>query len=110
MVSSWSGGVVRADLPRPQTQHFALGRPALCAIASRCGRALQRVALPSAAFGPAALGAALFLVSDLTLANQLFNGRTLPLVGDVIWLTYGPGQALIVASVAAALQVAHLSA
>jgi YhhN family len=68
------------------------------------------LALQSIAFLPAAIGAALFLASDLILANQLFNGRTFPLVGDVIWLTYGPGQALIVASIAGALQVAHLTA
>jgi hypothetical protein len=54
------------------------------------------------------VGAALFLASDLILANQLFNRKSFPLVGDVIWLTYGPGQALIVASIAAAAQVARL--
>lgn len=58
------------------------------------------VALQSPALIPAALGAILFLVSDLILASQLFAKRAFPLIGDVIWLTYGPGQALIVASVA----------
>jgi hypothetical protein len=58
------------------------------------------VALQSPALVPAALGAILFLVSDLILASQLFAKRTFPLIGDVIWLTYGPGQALIVSSVA----------
>ncbi len=57
------------------------------------------VAFQSANFIPAALGAALFLLSDLILAGQLFAKLTFPLIGDVIWLTYGPGQALIVASV-----------
>jgi hypothetical protein len=58
------------------------------------------VALQSPVLIPAAVGAGLFLISDLILASQLFAGRSFPLIGDVIWLTYGPGQALIVASVA----------
>ena len=33
---------------------------------------------------------------DLILAAQLFSGLAFPLIGDVIWLTYGPAQALIV--------------
>ena len=47
-----------------------------------------------------ALGAALFLVSDLILATQLFNHSHFPLISDVVWLTYGPAQALIVYTVA----------
>lgn len=58
------------------------------------------VALQSSLMAPAAIGAILFLVSDLILARQLFAGRSFPLIGDLIWLTYGPGQALIVGSVA----------
>jgi uncharacterized membrane protein YhhN len=45
------------------------------------------------------LGAALFLFSDLLIAVDLFTKRRFPLMGDVIWLTYGPAQALIVYSV-----------
>lgn len=45
-----------------------------------------------------ALGAALFVVSDLILALQLFRGFDRVGVGDLVWLTYGPAQALIVAS------------
>jgi hypothetical protein len=52
---------------------------------------------------PVALGGALFLASDLILAGELFNGLTFPLIGDVIWLTYGPAQALIVYGTAIAL-------
>jgi hypothetical protein len=54
------------------------------------------LALQSSHFVPLALGAALFLLSDLILAGELFSGLKFPLIGDVIWLTYGPGQALIV--------------
>ncbi|MBW4438078.1 MAG: lysoplasmalogenase [Pleurocapsa minor GSE-CHR-MK-17-07R] len=45
-----------------------------------------------------ALGAILFLLSDLLLAAELFNrARTRGIeTGDAIWLLYGPGQMLIV--------------
>ena len=56
------------------------------------------------------VGAALFLLSDLILAGELFAGLSFPLIGDVIWLTYGPAQALIVYSVASALRVAGVVA
>jgi hypothetical protein len=45
---------------------------------------------------PLALGTGLFLLSDLVVAGSQFrswNSRTLE---DIIWLTYGPAQALIV--------------
>jgi hypothetical protein len=90
----------------PSTLHW-VALPYALLLASVAGL-FSGLALQSAAFVPAALGAALFLASDLVLANQLFNGKQFPLLGDIIWLTYGPGQALVVASVAAALQVAHL--
>lgn len=50
-------------------------------------------------FVPLAAGAALFLLSDLILAGEMFSGLSFPLIGDVIWLTYGPAQMLIVYSV-----------
>jgi hypothetical protein len=43
-----------------------------------------------------AIGAALFLFSDLSIALDLFNGIRFWQHGDLIWLTYGPGQMLIV--------------
>jgi hypothetical protein len=61
------------------------------------------LALQSPRFLPLALGGALFLVSDLILAGQLFSGLSFRLIGDVIWLTYGPGQMLIVYAIGAAL-------
>jgi hypothetical protein len=63
------------------------------------------LAVQAPAFIPLAIGAALFFVSDLILAAQLFNHRHFPLIGDVIWLTYGPAQALIVYAMASALVV-----
>ncbi len=43
-----------------------------------------------------ALGATFFLLSDLILAAELFTGARFHMMGDVIWLLYGPGQMLIV--------------
>ncbi len=64
-------------------------------LASTAGLATS-LALQSSRFVPMAIGAALFLLSDLILAGELFSGLKFPLIGDAIWLTYGPGQALIV--------------
>ena len=61
------------------------------------------LALADGGFIPLALGAALFLLSDLILAGEMFSGLSFPLIGDVIWLTYGPAQMLIVYSVATVL-------
>ncbi|HXX78710.1 MAG TPA: lysoplasmalogenase, partial [Ktedonobacteraceae bacterium] len=63
------------------------------------------LALQSTAFIPMAIGAGLFLLSDLILAAQLFNDIQFPLIGDVVWLTYGPAQMLIVFAVNGALMV-----
>jgi len=52
-----------------------------------------------------ALGGGLFLLSDLILAFRLFGGD-FPMAGEAVWLTYGPGQMLIVYSIGAALWVA----
>lgn len=71
-------------------------------LASTAGLATG-LALQDARFIPLAIGAALFLLSDLILAGELFAGLNFPLIGDVIWLTYGPGQMLIVYSVGYAL-------
>lgn len=54
------------------------------------------LALQHPRFWPMALGAALFLISDLILARGLFRGQRFRLIDDLIWLTYGPGQMLIV--------------
>ena len=47
-------------------------------------------------YAPLALGGVLFLLSDLILAGELFGKAHFPGVGDVVWLTYITGQALIV--------------
>lgn len=78
----------------PTTLHWA-ALPYALLLASTAGFATG-LALQNSAFIPLAMGGALFLASDLILAAQLFNGLSFFLIGDVIWLTYGPGQMLIV--------------
>ena len=53
--------------------------------------------------GWVALGAALFLLSDLILAAQLFRGVRFRWISDVVWFTYGPGQMFIVYGVMIAM-------
>jgi YhhN family len=55
-------------------------------------------------FLPLACGAALFLASDLILACGLFRGG-FPHQAEAVWLTYGPGQMLIVFSVLSAVRL-----
>jgi hypothetical protein len=57
------------------------------------------LALQDGRFIPLAVGAGLFLLSDLILAGEMFSGMVFRLIGDVIWLTYGPAQMLIVYSI-----------
>lgn len=64
-------------------------------LASTVGFA-HNLAIVDTAFILIALGSALFLLSDLILAAELFSNLHFSLIGDVIWLTYGPGQMLIV--------------
>ncbi len=59
-----------------------------------------------------ALGGALFFLSDLILAGELFRDLHFPHIGDVIWLTYLSGQGLIVVGLNAerpvrAVEAAH---
>jgi hypothetical protein len=67
------------------------------------------LALHQPVFLPFAVGAALFLFSDLLIAAQLFAVRFVRErafvvnVDDLIWLTYGPGQMLIVHTLPIAL-------
>jgi uncharacterized membrane protein YhhN len=54
------------------------------------------IALQTPSFWPLAVGALLFVVSDVMLAARRFRSVDFPLVEDLIWLTYGPAQACIV--------------
>lgn len=48
---------------------------------------------------PLAFGSGLFLASDLILAAELFRDASFDHIGDLIWLTYVVGQALIVGTI-----------
>lgn len=74
--------------------HYA-ALPYALLLATTAGVAVG-LALQVAWFWVIAVGALLFLLSDLILAAQLFNGLRFYLISDVVWLTYGPGQMLIV--------------
>jgi hypothetical protein len=70
-------------------------------LASTAGMATS-LAVQDRAYVPFAIGGALFLVSDLILAAELFNDAEFRFIGDVIWFTYGVGQMLIVMTAGAA--------
>lgn len=67
------------------------------------------LAIHEARFAPLAVGAVLFLLSDLVLGNWSIRGHAWKGVNDLVWLTYNLGQLLIVYSVAAAAN-AYLAA
>jgi len=63
------------------------------------------LALQEPRFVPLALGALLFLASDVLLGHRLFQGGSFLLVGDLVWITYIVGQLLIVFSMAIGLRL-----
>lgn len=88
----------------PGTQATDLRLPALpysLLLAGTTGVATG-LALGDRRFWGLAAGAILFLASDFILAFRIFHGP-FHLAGDAVWLTYGPGQMLIVYSVPAAV-------
>lgn len=84
------------QLQPPAIRRGALGYTLL--LASTAGVATG-LALQQPLFSGLAVGAALFLVSDLLIALDLFANRKFPAMNTLIWLTYGPAQALIVTSI-----------
>lgn len=91
----WYLAVFRGQKPTPL--HYA-ALPYALLLASTAGVATMMAIVMPPLFVTLAVGAALFLISDLILAAQLFNGLHFRLIGDVVWLTYGPAQMLIVYS------------
>lgn len=96
----WYGAVYRGARPATALHWAAL--PYTLLLSSTAGVATG-AALHAAAFVPLALGAVLFLFSDLLIAVGMFSQRRSRLMNDLIWLTYGPGQMLIVYSTGIAL-------
>ncbi len=97
-VAGWYLAVARRQ--KCTALHWA-ALPYALLLASTAGVATG-LALQANVLWPFAAGAALFLLSDLILAAKLFGGARIPCADDVIWLTYGPGQMLIVNSIGAA--------
>jgi hypothetical protein len=110
LAASWLIGVVGwCCIVFPSSQPAPLRWAALpytLLLASTAGLATG-LALQARVFAPLALGAALFFFSDLILAAQLFREASIPLIGSAVWLTYGPGQMLIVYSVGSAAVLAE---
>jgi uncharacterized membrane protein YhhN len=98
------GVVAWAFVVWPGTQAIELRVPALpysLLLAGTTGVATA-LALGNRRFVGLAAGATLFLISDFILAFRIFHGP-FAMAGDAVWLTYGPGQMLIVYSVPAAV-------
>ena len=102
-VAGWYIVVFRGAAPPTVLAWSAL--PYALLLASTTGVATG-LAVQESRFTPLVIGAALFLLSDLILAGQLFRRAHFALIGDVVWLTYGTGQMLIVYACGAAIQVA----
>lgn len=99
------GGVgwwLLAHRGQPRSAPRLAALPYTLLLASTAGTATG-LALQAPAFFPLALGAGLFLLSDFLIAANLFRHITLPLHHDLVWLTYGPAQMLIVFSLARSL-------
>ena len=78
-------------------QHPVMRYPALAytLLLSTTAGATTGLSLSNPRVVPVALGAILFLVSDLLLANWIFHGIVYRPF-DLVWLSYGLGQMLIV--------------
>lgn len=79
---------------KPGLLHYA-ALPYSLLLASTTGSA-SAAFLDNAVWGWMALGTALFLLSDMILAIDIFRKPGWRWLGDLVWLTYSPGQMLIV--------------
>ena len=102
-LGGWYALVMRGQ-SQPSILHWA-ALPYAMLLAATAGLALG-AGLQQPLLLPLALGAFLFLLSDMILAGAMFGDLELPLHHDIVWLTYGPGQMLIVFSIGAAMQMA----
>lgn len=92
-VAAWYGVVYRPSHERG-TLHLA-ALPYALLLSTTAGVAVG-LALIDGRYLPVAVGAVLFLTSDLILAARLFNKLYFRWIDDWVWLTYGPAQMLIV--------------
>jgi len=108
MIALWAiaGALWWLLIRSPQTSNVLNAGSLIYALllATMTGMAVS-LAVQQPRLGLLALGAILFLISDVILGNELFRNNVWPLVGDVVWVTYIVGQALIVFSTATALRL-----
>ncbi len=99
-VTAWY--VVVRSGPKGDSALALIALPYTLLLASTAGVATG-LALQGARYVPLALGSVLFLLSDLVIAMRMFHPDLFAQIpdwirGDLVWLTYGPAQALIVSS------------
>jgi hypothetical protein len=96
----WWFIVVYHGANRDVTHYAAL--PYTLLLSTTAGLAIAAAAVDQSegisAFTIVGIGGVLFLLSDLILAARLFRQVHFRLIDDVVWLTYGPAQMLIVYS------------
>jgi len=95
-IAGWYAVVLRGSEQVRMLRFAALPYALLLAIAAAAATLLT---LQAPVFVFAAIGATLFLLSDLILSLRLFRKMQFFLINDVVWLLYGPAQALIVYSI-----------
>jgi YhhN-like protein len=91
-LAGWYIAVFRGQ--KPSALNFA-ALPYALLLSTTTGFATA-LAVQNSSFIPLAIGCTLFLLSDLIVAAHLFRGAHFYLIDDVVWLTYGPAQMLIV--------------
>ena len=101
----WYGVVYRPATAASRLHWLVLPYAILLATTAATASGL---ALQAPVFWPLDLGAALFLLSDIILGGVWFGGLDWPYAHDLIWLTYGSGQMLIVYASGIALGLASL--
>lgn len=99
-MGGWYFAVFRGQ--KPTLLHYA-ALPYALLLSTTTGVATMLALTTPAFFLTLAVGAALFLISDLILAAGLFSALRLPFIHDIVWLTYGPAQMFIVYSMLGAL-------
>lgn len=104
-LAGWYAVVFRGGKDAMMLRWAAL--PYALLLATTAGLAVG-LAMQTPTFLPLAIGATLFLVSDLLVAGEQFGRMRFPHSGDAVWLTYGPAQMLIVYAVNSALVAAAL--
>jgi uncharacterized membrane protein YhhN len=89
-------GWVMIALPSSAPDSLRWGGLAYALLLSAMAGYATSLVFVSTRFIAVALGAVLFFTSDTILSAQLFRDVHFPMIGSVVWLTYGPAQMLIV--------------